>query len=196
MLRILKWPTDKRTRLLSAAGAALLAIMCGSAFAVWATGGRLPLDLPPLTSETTSSDYGLGAAGQAGVSPSASASPRPSNSTLAGTASGVPLNGSYRTVALLGLGGFDTEVTVRNPGDTAHEGWTVVLTMPDGTAVENRSTDLVKVEQKGAIVTITPVKPTVAPSGTLTFTVRFPAVLALGKAVKDCKIDGTPCSAG
>jgi hypothetical protein len=170
--------------------------MCGSAFAVWATGGNLPLDLPPLISETTSSDYGLGAGGQAGTSRSPSPSPKPSTLTAPGTASGVPLKASYKTVALLGLGGFDTEVTVRNPGDTAHEGWTVMLTMPDSTVVENRSADLVKIEQKGAIVTITPVTPTVPPSSALTFTVRFPAVLALGKTAKDCKIDGTPCSAG
>ncbi len=174
-------------------GAAVLAVMCGSAFAVWLNGGQLPLGLPPLTGNQASDDYGVGAAAQPG--PSASPSRTPGSSPTSGdvpvqvSASGVPAKASYKTVALLGLGGFDTEVTV---SDSPHGAWTVVLTMPDATAVENRSKDLVKVEQNGTVVTITPLKATTP----VKFTIRFPAVLALGKSAKDCKIDGTPCVAG
>jgi hypothetical protein len=96
---------------------------------------------------------------------------------------------TYKTLALLGLGGFDTEVTVSNPG---HTSWQVLLTMPADRQVENRSTDLVKMQQTGTSVTLTPVS---ASAGTVTFTVRFPALLALGKSVTACTIDGRACSA-
>lgn len=109
--------------------------------------------------------------------------------------SGKPLVASYKTNALLGLGGFDTEITVRNPGGSARVGWTVELTMPDATAVENRSPDLVKVRQQAEVVTVTPVTAEVPAGETITFTIRFPALLAINQSVEACTIDGQACTA-
>ena len=104
---------------------------------------------------------------------------------------------SYQTKALPGgLLGFDTEVTVRNPGSVAKNGWTVVLTMPDSTAVKNESAAVVKVRQQGEAVTVTPVTATLPAGGSVTFTIRFPALIALGPSIKGCTIDGQACSAG
>jgi len=109
---------------------------------------------------------------------------------------GKPLVASYQTKKLpAGLLGFDTEVTVRNPGGVAKNGWTVVLRMPDATAVENRSAGVVTVRQQGDVVTVTPVTALPAGGG-VTFTVRFPALLALDQSIKSCTIDGQACTAG
>lgn len=106
------------------------------------------------------------------------------------------LTAGYKTIALLGLGGFDTEVTVRNPGLVAVTGWSVVLTMLGDRSVVNRSPTVVAANQEGATVTLIPVGSarTLPAGGTVTFTIRFPALLALGKAVKSCTIDGRACT--
>jgi uncharacterized protein YndB with AHSA1/START domain len=193
-------PDNRRVRMLSLIGAAVLAVLCASAGGVWITsrGGG------PLTG--VNSGYGLGSGSQPGIGPLDLGSPSPEASRRPGSSpSGTPSprgsgdrpgssvgpagepTASYKTIALLGLGGFDTEVTVR--GD-AHTKWTVVLTMPDRTTVQNRSPELVSLAQDGTNVTVTPV----STGGDATFTVRFPALLALGKAVSACTIDGRPCS--
>jgi hypothetical protein len=64
--------------------------------------------------------------------------------------------------------------------------------MPEDKPVENRSSDLVTMEQQGTTVTLTP---TSTSAETVTFTVRFPALLALGKAITACTIDGRACRA-
>jgi hypothetical protein len=91
--------------------------------------------------------------------------------------------------------GFDTDVTVTNPGGAAKAGWTVVLTMPDATAVENRSAQTVKIRQEGATVTVTPVTATLPAGASVSFTIRFPALLALDPSITGCTIDGNACTA-
>ncbi|WP_186315799.1 SRPBCC domain-containing protein [Catellatospora sichuanensis] len=206
---------SKRLRLLSLAGAVVLVVLISTAVAVMIggnSGGAPGADTEPV--------YGLGSGVQPGViatdpAAAASGSPRqgaPGNSPQPGvsgspgasplveaTASpptGMPLTANYRTIALLGLGGFDTEVTVRNPGTTPRENWTVVLTMPADRAVENRSTSAVNFTQDGTKVTVTPVGParTVAANGSVTFIIRFPALLALGQAITACTVDGIACT--
>jgi hypothetical protein len=56
--------------------------------------------------------------------------------------------------------------------------------------VENRSTAVVKMVQEGTKVTLTP---SGAPGKSASFTIRFPALLALGKAVTSCTVNGRPC---
>jgi hypothetical protein len=133
--------------------------------------------------------------------PTSPASPAPpsqtSSSTTAPPPPGTPQAGSsgsqpgtsatYKTITLLGLLGFDTEVTVSNPSKTS---WQIVLTMPADRQVENLTSNLVKMEQHGTTVTLTPTGP---PATSLTFTVRFPALLALGKSITACTIDGKAC---
>lgn len=181
--------SDRRTRLISLAGAAVLAVLVATAAAVWVSArpGRFPVgghDDP----------YGLNTGAQAGASASSSptataipwrgSSPSPSAAAATSRTSAV-----FKTIAVLGLGGFDTEVTVSNPGGTS---WSVLLTMPEDKPVQNRSGGVVKMEQRGTGVTLTPVDP-----GALTavFVVRFPDLLALGKSITACTVDGRPCSA-
>ncbi|MFC7246111.1 SRPBCC domain-containing protein [Catellatospora aurea] len=205
---------SKRLRLLSLAGAVVLVVLISTAVAVVIGGG--PGGAPDVDTEPV---YGLGSGVQPGAvatDPAATASgtplpgvagetPQPGTSGSPGaspvaeataTPAGQPLTANYRTIALLGLGGFDTEVTVRNPGTTPREGWTVVLTMPADRAVENRSTAAVNFTQEGTKVTVTPVGParSVSAGGSVTFIIRFPALLALGQAVTACTVDGTACT--
>jgi hypothetical protein len=63
--------------------------------------------------------------------------------------------------------------------------------MPADKTVENLSTGAVKMVQEGTKVTLTP---TGRPGATATFIVRFPALLALGKSVTSCTINGEPCA--
>ncbi|WP_155369688.1 SRPBCC domain-containing protein [Catellatospora vulcania] len=206
---------SKRLRLLSLAGAVVLIVLISTAVAVMigGDGGGTPgRDTEPV--------YGLGSGVQSGVlptdpaaaasgtplpgvpgataQPGASGSPgsSPLAEATATTPAGTPLTAGYRTIALLGLGGFDTEVTVRNPGTSPRENWTVVLTMPADRAVENRSTSAVNFTQDGTKVTVTPVGAarTVSANGSVTFIIRFPALLALGQAVTACTVDGIACT--
>lgn len=206
---------SKRLRLLSLAGAVVLVVLISTAVAVvigGGPGGSAGVDTEPV--------YGLGSGVQPGVvvtDPAGAASgtplpgvadgtPQPGVSgSAAGTPAveatatppaGPPLTARYRTIALLGLGGFDTEVTVRNPGTAAREGWTVVLTMPADRAVENRSTSAVNFTQDGPKITVTPVGAarTVNVNGSVTFIIRFPALLALGQAITACTVDGIACT--
>lgn len=126
---------------------------------------------------------------------SASATPLP-EATGTPAAATPPLTASYRTIALLGLGGFDTEVTVRNPAAVPQEGWTVELTMPAEKTVENRSTGAVAMAQTGTKITVTPVTAarTLAANGSVTFVIRFPALLALGQKITACTVDGVACT--
>ena len=193
-----------RARVLSLAGAAIVAMLFATAGAVWLGRDTPPPPAPAPVGE--GNDSGLGAGTPPGLSTSPSKSPavvgtpsaKPSTQNTSAASvvpSGKPLIASYQTNALLGLGGFDTEVTVENTGGAAHTGWTVVLTMPDSTAVENRSPETVKMQQTGEIVTLTPVSAVLPAGEAVTFTIRFPALLALGQSIKACTVDGQPCTA-
>lgn len=195
--------TENRLRWLSLAGALALVVLCASAAAVWINGSET---IPVIGAN----GIGLGSGKQPGTTeptrPSATASPLVPTPTLTpsrlpspsgypvAAVSGVPLDATYRTIALLGLGGFDTEVTVHNPAGIAHNGWTVVLTMPADNEAQNRSPDAVNLQQNGQTVTLTPVDAHLAGNGTVTFVIRFPALLALGKSITACTIDDRPCS--
>jgi uncharacterized protein YndB with AHSA1/START domain len=207
---------DRRVRLLALISAVVLVVLAGSAIAVLTRGGPVRGSGAPATEP----GHDLGAGPQGGLptdgsrgTPAGSPAPAggdPSATATPGSTAGTgpvteatavpgaaPLTAGYRTLALLGLGGFDTEVTVRNPGGADRQGWTVVLVMPDATVVENRSSSLVTLSQQGAVVTITPRAGSVLAAGaSTTFTVRFPALLALGKAVTSCTVDGVACTAG
>lgn len=182
-------PAERRLKLLSLAGAVVLVVLCGAAGAVWINqGSSKPIEEQRRYGLGTGSQPGIGPLPPSSSSPSASRSPSPSPSPAGPHVSTEPLTATYKTVALLGLGGFDTEVTVRGVG---HSTWTVVLTMPDSTKVENRSESVVKMVQDGAIVTLTPLGDVLP----VTFVIRFPALLALGKSIKSCTIDGQACAA-
>jgi hypothetical protein len=180
--------SEHRTRLLSVVGAVVLVILCGSATAVWLYPGHKP-------SLATDDRSRLGTGAQPGSSPDPSGTPTGSPPDVPGTVTSTTRASSpataptatYKTITLLGLVGFDTEVGVADPASSA---WTVVLVMPDDTPVENRSPMVVKLVQQGTKVTLTPI----GSSGTkATFTVRFPKLLALGKSVTSCTINGEPC---
>ncbi|MDI1460541.1 SRPBCC domain-containing protein [Catellatospora sp. KI3] len=208
--------SNRRLRLLSLVGAAVLVVLASTAVAVLignSGGGGEPVAVGD-------ERYGLGVGVQPGSTPAATAGPTAApapGSPAAGAsaspsalpASGTPVpeatvtagpnaqvTAAYKTVALLGLGGFDTEVTVHNPGTLAADGWTVVLTMPADRAVENRSTGKVQSTQSGTQVTIVPVAAvrSLAPGADLTFSIRFPALLAVGQAAKGCTINGFACT--
>ncbi len=180
---------ENRPRLLSAVGAAVLVVLCGTAAAVWVYPAKIPL-------LSIGDDPSIGVGAQPGASVSSSAiatvSPSASSALIAGSPTGSPgavITATYKTIALLGLGGFDTEVTVN---DRALAAWTVVLVMPADKPIENRSPSTVKMVQQGTKVTLTPLHPG---SASTTFTVRFPALLALGKAVTSCTVNGDACTA-
>ena len=184
-------PADRRVHLISIIGSAVIVVLVATAVAVW-----LNSTTPPggPTAPGKTDPYGLQRGAQEGSSPSAlsrpsaTEQPLPAPSAVITTGASAVASASYRTSALLGLGGFDTEVTVHNPGRAA---WQVVLTMPQDRSVENRSTNQVKMSQDGVTVTLTPVSPE---KESLTFTIRFPALLALGMSVTGCTIDGKACS--
>jgi hypothetical protein len=178
--------SEHRVRLLSFVGAVVLVVLFGSAAAVWLfpgigphtptqDGPRLRVGAQPGSSPTPSGSLDSPGVNVSGTSPS----PTPSMARITAT---------YKTIAVLGLGGFDTEVRVVDPTSAA---WTVVLVMPADKAVENLSTGAVKMVQEGTKVTLTP---TGTPGATATFIVRFPALLALGKSVTSCTINGEPCA--
>ncbi|GAA1637713.1 SRPBCC domain-containing protein [Catellatospora bangladeshensis] len=197
-----------RLRLLSLAGAVVLVVLVSTAAAVMIGGGADPgpdtdaahgLDsgvqaaatVPAVTGSGMPGPVVSGGTAAPGASPLVSGTPLPEVTGSAGAAA--PLAASYKTVALLGLGGFDTEVTVRNPGPAAADRWTVVLTMPAVKTVENRSPAVVGMAQSGTEVTVTPLA-SLAADGSVTFTIRFPALLALGQSVTACTVDGIACT--
>jgi len=195
-----------RIRFVAIAGVVVMAAVCGTAGMMWMNRDTPPVSAPSDASHGPS-DLGTGMQPTASGSPSQSPAAvvrtqernEPSSAAAAppaAAASGKPLVASYQIRALpVGLLGFDTDVTVRNPGTVAKNGWTVVLTMPDATAVESRSAPVVKVQQKGDVVTVTPVTAALPAGGSVTFTIRFPALLALGPSIKACTIDGQACVA-
>ncbi|MEV4413422.1 SRPBCC domain-containing protein [Catellatospora sp. NPDC049609] len=204
---------SRRMRLLSLAGAVVLVVLVSTAAAVMIGGGGTdpgqdPQQVYGLDSGVQAAATGTSAAGsgtpQPGWSPGGTPAPgaQPSASGTAlpeatGSATAaVPLTASYKTIALLGLGGFDTEVTVRNPGQATRADWTVVLTLPAEKTVENRSAAAVSLAQSGTQVTVTPVGTAgrLDANGSVTFTVRFPALLALGQSITACTVDGTACT--
>lgn len=196
-----------RVRFVAVACVVIAAGLCGTAGAVWmARDPGRPVSAPV---ESSASEPGLGTAfqpmtsGPAGQSPAGGRTPEKNEPSVAVVAPPVvppaakPLVASYQTRAIpvVGLLGFDTDVTVRNPGATAKNGWTVVLKMPDATAVQNQSAAVVKVRQDGDVVTVTPVTAALPAGGSVAFTIRFPALIALAPSLKGCTIDGQACSA-
>ncbi len=199
---------SRRMRLLSLAGAVVLVVLISTAAAVMIGGGA---DTGPDTEAAHGLDSGVqaavtesvvtgsgtprpgvsGATATPAATPPASGTPLPEVTGSAGA--GTSLGASYKTVALLGLGGFDTEVTVHNPGPAAADRWTVVLTMPAVKTVENRSAGAVSMIQSGTEVTVTPLA-SLAADGSVTFTIRFPALLALGQSITACTVDGVACT--
>lgn len=198
--------THHRVRLVAVVCVVVVAGLCGTAAAVWMQRGA-PLVSAPGNRDGGGSGLSSGVQQPpvAGSSPTRSPAvggtkesnaPSPSPAAVPARPSGKPLVASYRIHSLpVGLLGFDTEVTVRNPGAEAKNGWTVVLTMPDATTVDNRSGQVVKLRQERDVVTVTPVTAALPAGASVTFTIRFPALLALGPLIKGCTIDGMACGA-
>jgi hypothetical protein len=199
--------THHRLRIISVVCVVIVAGLCGTAGAVWMNRDHTsPVAAP---TDSRSGDGGLGtglqpvASGVVTRSPAVERTQEKNGSSSPGATvasagpSDPPLTAGYRIRALpVGLLGFDTDVTVRNAGGAAKNGWTVVLTMPDATTVQNQTGSLVKLVQKGNVVTVTPVSGMLPAGGSVAFTVRFPALLALGPSIKGCTIDGQACTAG
>lgn len=139
-----------------------------------------------------------GASGQ----PSAGASGQP---LPEGTPTGAPalepaLTAEFSTQSSTGLLGYSVAVTVtvHNPDTTAHTGWTVVLTVPEGAGIDSSSSS-VKVVKDGAKVTVTPTdaNTTVNGGSDIAFVVTFSggSLLGIGSGgVTGCTIDGADCS--
>lgn len=113
---------------------------------------------------------------------------------------GTPLTAVYTTKSSTGLLGYKVVVTltVRNPSEVDHSGWTVVLTVPSG--AELQASDLsVDARKDGGTVTITPkdaIKDIAAGTDRV-FTVTFGggALLGIGSGgVTGCTIDGIACA--
>jgi uncharacterized protein YndB with AHSA1/START domain len=123
--------------------------------------------------------------------------PTPTPSAAASAGSPVPLTAGYSTETSHGLLGIGyvakVTTTVRNPGTVAHTGWTMVMTIPDGAELDNKSPNLVTITISGGTVTIS-----VAGDGKVVFVFQFSggSLLGLGTgSVTSCTIDGKQCSA-
>ncbi|MFJ6197370.1 cellulose binding domain-containing protein [Micromonospora sp. NPDC092111] len=119
------------------------------------------------------------------ASPSRSASPSPSLPP----SSTAELSARYETVSTR-VFGYTGEVVVDNAAGTPARGWTVVVTLPQGSSVADvRGADW---RQDGQSVVFT--GSTVAPgrSQAIRFDVR--ASDPLTKAPEGCTVDGTPCA--
>jgi hypothetical protein len=194
-----------RVRFVAVACVVIVAALCGTAGAVWMSRHTPPpVSAPPM--ESSLAEPTLGSAVQPATSGPAGPSPavertreknEPNSAAAVSPApapAAKPLVASYRTRALpAGLLGFDTEITVRNPGTAAKNGWTVVLKMPDATPVKNQSAAVVKVGQNEDVVTVTPVTAALPGGGSVSFTIRFPALVALAPSIKGCTVDGQAC---
>jgi hypothetical protein len=151
----------------------------------------------PTGSEGTNA-IGTSSAFPAGIpNPTASATISASpESTVSPSGPAPALTATYRTMSVLWLGGFDTEVTVLNPGSTARPTWTVVLVMPDATTVTNKTPGEIDVSQQAEVVTIKPLAGRALPAkGSVTFTIGRPGLIVAG-TTKSCSIDTKPCTAG
>jgi uncharacterized protein YndB with AHSA1/START domain len=151
----------------------------------------------PTGSEGTNA-IGTSSAFPAGIpNPTASATISASpESTVSPSGPAPALTATYRTMSVLGLGGFDTEVTVLNPGSAARPTWTVVLVMPDATTVTNKTPGEIDVSQQAEVVTIKPLAGRALPAkGSVTFTIGRPGLIVAG-TTKSCSIDTKPCTAG
>ncbi len=106
-----------------------------------------------------------------------------------------PLTAGYETVAhtgLLGLTGYQGQVTIRNPGQVAVSGWTVTISLPAGETV-NGATGAAY-SQHGTTVTFTPSggTGTVPAGGSVRFTFGVGGLLAGDPT--GCAIDGRGCA--
>ncbi|MBB5870210.1 uncharacterized protein YndB with AHSA1/START domain [Allocatelliglobosispora scoriae] len=135
--------------------------------------------------------------------PSGGPVPSPSVEPTRGPSEPIVLTAGYSTVTehgVLGIGYVaKVTTTVKNPGTEAREGWRVVMTIPDGAEVSNKSSALVNVAISGGTVTITPnaQSKTIAAGGQIAFTYHFSggSLLGLGTgSVKTCTVDGKTCS--
>ncbi|MCW3845055.1 cellulose binding domain-containing protein [Micromonospora yasonensis] len=188
-----------RRRAVLISGLGCLALAGG--LAVWVTRPEPPAPAPvpeatPLV--MPSSTHGGTPAAGPSRSPrsanrsSATAAPSPSatpSRTRAASASPVALAATYRTVADR-VFGYRGEVVVSNPGGTAKQTWTVVVTVASGATVGN--VNGATATQDGEVVTFT--GPAVPPGATATirFDVRDPDPRS--QAPKGCTVDGSPCA--
>lgn len=130
--------------------------------------------------------------------PGGSATPQPSGSPPPVVASGQALSAAYATQSSTGLLGYSVKVTVtlHNPGGTAHDSWTVVLTVPSGAKLQG-SAGSVEAVKDGGTVTIIPKDGGIAPGATAVFDITFGggALLGIGSGgVTGCTVDGAACT--
>jgi hypothetical protein len=106
-----------------------------------------------------------------------------------------PLTAGYETVArtgLLGVTGYQGQVTISNPGQVTVSGWTVTISLPAGETV-NGATGAAY-SQRGTTVTFTPSggTGTVPAGGSVRFTFSVGGLLAGDPT--GCAIDGRRCN--
>ncbi|MFG1847853.1 SRPBCC family protein [Micromonospora carbonacea] len=121
--------------------------------------------------------------------PSRSAPPTPSRTPTAAPTPATPLAARYETVDTRFFG-YTGEVVVDNAAGAAARDWTVVLTLPSGSTIDDVEGG--EWEQDGRSVTIT--GPAVPPGGSQT--VRFDVRDAdpFVKAPEACAVADTPCA--
>jgi hypothetical protein len=88
------------------------------------------------------------------------------------------------------LFGYTGEVVVDNSGGTAAKGWTVVVTLADGSTVDDASG--ADWRQDGQTVTFT--GPPVPAGGTRTFTFEVRDADPRTKAPESCTVGDDPCA--
>jgi hypothetical protein len=137
--------------------------------------GRTPTASPP-----TSAVSVPGAPGSAGVTENARA----------------PLSASYRTAsATAGLLGYQTTVTVANPGTTGKTGWVLTVTLPRPTLLVS-GVKGATATQNGSVWTFVPDSTTsaVPAGGSVQVVFGVHGATLIDAAPQDCRIDGNPCA--
>jgi hypothetical protein len=105
-----------------------------------------------------------------------------------------PLHAAYATVGqsgLLGLTGYDGQVTISNPGSVTVNGWTVTISLPSGEQVSQASG--AGYTQSGTTVTFRPASGTASVSGHGSVRFTFGVTGLLAGPPTGCAIDGRPC---
>jgi hypothetical protein len=194
---------------------AVLLLLLLAAFVVAAAmrpRGPLTLPLPPgITAGPAPSERvgsgpqptarpGSGAAPSAGSGPStpagATAGPGAplSAAPTSAPAAPVPLTARYANeggTGLLGLAGYTGRVTISNSGPVAVSGWSVTISVPNGTRVSRPSGATMTLS--GNTATFTPVLETRTVSSDTSVSFTFVGEGLLAGQPTGCAIDGNPC---
>lgn len=194
-------PADRRFRPVLV-GALVGVVLVAAGVVAWAvlpgeSGGSASSD--PLALPTAATATGEASRSTPSARPSRSTTPgadrssrtptaKPTRTSASAPPSTPPLAARYESVSTRLLG-YTAEVVLDNPGDAAATGWTLVLTLPEGSTV----TGAKKVEwrQDGQVVTFTGQPVPAGGSQTVEFDVRDAGIR---KAPEECTVNGNPCA--